>query len=79
MTAIASRPGWKWRAAAGPILGAGLLLLVSACTETYREVCVRAGKPVGTAEYEACVQAQIDTARADRTRNLKYGRGGAGG
>ena len=76
MTATTSTTGRARRLTAHIGLAAGLLLVLSACAGSYKAACTEAGHQPGSAAFSACVQDQIDTARVERTRHLKYGSGG---
>ena len=75
MTAMTTNRVPAWTPAVRMRFVAGLVLILSACAPNYRTACVDAGKLAGSPELTACVQEQIDMARADRRRPLKY-RGG---
>ena len=75
MTAMMTTRVSGWTPAVRMRFTAGLVLVLSACAPNYRATCVDAGKLAGSPELTACVQEQIDMARADRRRHLKYGSG----
>ncbi len=75
MTAMTTNRDPAWTPAVRMSFAAGLVLVLSACTSNYRAACVDAGKLAGSPELTACVQEQIDMARADRRRHFKYGQG----
>lgn len=75
MMTIAANHVPAWAPAVCMGFAAGLVLVLSACASNYRAACVDAGKLAGSPELTACVQEQIDMARAFRGRHLKYGQG----
>ena len=76
MTAATFTTGRVHRSATHIGLATGLLLILSACAGSYKTVCTQAGHQPGSAAFSACMQDQIDTARVERRRHLKYGSGG---
>ncbi len=75
MTAMTTNRVPAWTPAVRMSFAAGLVLVLFACVPNYRAACLDAGKLADSPELTACVQEQIDMARADRRRHLKYGGG----
>ena len=75
MIAITTNRVPAWTPAVRTRFAAGLVLVLSACAPNYRAACIDAGKLTGSPELTACVQEQIDMARANRRQHLKYGGG----